>query len=354
MQELIGSVLAGEGFLSTLSPTLITVVFVAVAGLIFAAVAALNALVLVYVERKVSAHMQDRLGPMEVGPHGIFQTLADALKLVLKEDIVPEKADRWLHLLAPFLVFASAIAAFVALPYSSRFLIANFDIGVLFVLAITSFNVVGIIIAGWASNNKWSLLGGMRSAAQIVSYEVPTALSLLVIIMQTGSLNFQHIADAQAGWFWQWHVFKFFPFNLIAFLIFFTASLAEVNRTPFDLPEAESELVAGFMTEYSGFKWAAFMLSEYANMFVVSAVGAAVFLGAYQSPFGGTVSQYVNGGVWGVFWLLSKVYALILVQMWLRWTLPRLRVDQLMYTSWKVLTPFAFLCIFAVGLWMVL
>jgi NADH-quinone oxidoreductase subunit H len=350
MQELIASILSGDNFLSGLPPVLVTVIFVAVAGVIFASFAAINALVAVYLERKVSAHMQDRLGPMEVGPHGTLQTLADAVKLLLKEDIVPHNADRFLHILAPFLIFAAAIGAFVALPYSSEFLFANFDIGVLFIISITSLTVIAIIVAGWASNNKWSLLGGMRSAAQIVSYEIPTALALLVIIMQVGSLNFQQIANAQAGAFWHWHIFQFFPFNFIAFLIFFIAALAEVNRTPFDLPEAESELVAGFMTEYSGFKWAVFMLSEYANMIVVSGVGAAVFLGAHQSPFG----DFLNGGVLGVFWFIGKAYALILVQMWLRWTLPRLRVDQLMYTSWKVLTPFAFACIFAVGLWMLL
>lgn len=350
MQELIASLLAGNSFLSNLSPTLVTVVFVATAALIFTVLAAVNALVLVYLERKISAHMQDRLGPMEVGPHGIFQTLADAFKLLLKEDIVPQNADRALHFMAPFLVFAAAIGAFVALPYSSRFLVTNFDIGVLFIIAITSLTVIGIIIAGWASNNKWSLLGGMRSAAQIVSYEVPTALALLVIIMETGSLNFQKIAIAQAGGILHWYFLQFFPFNLIAFLIFFIASLAEVNRTPFDLPEAESELVAGFMTEYSGFKWAVFFLSEYANMFLVSAVGAAVFLGAYQSPFG----SFLSGGGWDVIWFVAKAFVLIFIQMWLRWTLPRLRVDQLMYTSWKVLTPFAFVCIFAVGLWMLL
>ncbi len=350
MQELIASLLSESGWFSSWSPTLVTTVFVALAALVFVSLAAVNALILVYLERKVSAHMQDRLGPMEVGPHGVLQTLADAVKLLLKEDIVPQNADRFLHLMAPFLVFASAIAAFVALPYSSDFLLTNFDIGVLFVIAITSLTVIGIIIAGWASNNKWSLLGGMRSAAQIVSYEIPTALALLVIIMETGSLNFQQIANAQAGGIHHWFLLQYFPFNLIAFLIFFIASLAEVNRTPFDLPEAESELVAGFMTEYSGFKWAVFFLSEYANMFVVSAVGAAVFLGAYQSPFG----SFLNGGLWGVFWFIAKAYGLVLVQIWLRWTLPRLRVDQLMYTSWKVLTPFAFACIFAVGLWMLL
>lgn len=350
MQELIATVLAENSFLSNLSPTFVTIVFIATTALIFAAVAAANALVLVYLERKVSAHMQDRLGPMEVGPHGILQTIADAFKLLLKEDIVPRQADRLLHLMAPFLVFAAALAAFVALPYSSRFLITNFDIGILFIIAITSLTVIGIIIAGWASNNKWSLLGGMRSAAQIVSYEVPTALALLVIVMQAGSLNFQKVAVAQAGGLPHWYVFQFFPFNFIAFLVFFIAALAEVNRTPFDLPEAESELVAGFMTEYSGFKWAVFFLSEYANMFLVSAVGAAVFLGAYHSPFGG----FLSGGLWDPMWFLAKAFAIVFLQMWLRWTLPRLRVDQLMYTSWKVLTPFAFLCIFAVGLWMLL
>jgi NADH-quinone oxidoreductase subunit H len=309
---------------------------------------ALNALVLIWLERKVSAWMQDRLGPMEVGPQGLLQTLADAVKLLLKEDIVPRAADKPLHLMAPLLVFAAPCAAFAAFTYTSSFAFANFNIGVFYVVSITSLSVIAMVLAGWASNNKWALLGGMRAAAQIVSYEIPASLAILVVIMQVGSLNFQDISMAQDGGLHRWLIWRYFPFNLIAFVILFVATLAECNRTPFDLPEAESELVAGFHTEYSGFKWSIFMLGEYGEMLVVSILASILFLGSWSSPIPG----FLNSGAWGIFWLGLKTLSLIFVQMWLRWTLPRLRVDQLMYLSWKVLTPFAFGCIFAVGLWM--
>ncbi len=347
MHELIAYLQARLGFQEILVAVLVMAVF----GLIICIYMALNALALVWLERKVSAWMQDRLGPMEVGPfQGVLQTLADAFKLLLKEDIVPKAADKRLHLLAPLIVFAAPCAAMAALSYTRDFHFADFNIGVFFVAAITSLSVIGLLLAGWSSNNKWSLLGGMRAAAQIVSYEIPAGLAILVVVMQVGSLSFREITLAQDGGFWNWMIFQYPPFNFVAFLIFFTATLAECNRTPFDLPEAESELVGGFHTEYSGFKWAVFMLSEYGEMLVVSLVVATLFLGGWSSPLG----DLLNGGAWGVFWLLGKTYALVFVQMWLRWTLPRLRVDQLMYTSWKVLTPFAFACIFAVGLWMAL
>jgi NADH-quinone oxidoreductase subunit H len=320
-------------------------------GLLISIILALNALILVYLERKVSAWMQDRLGPMEVGPRGLLQTLADAVKLLQKEDIVPRAADKLLHLTAPLLAFSAPCAAFAAFPYARHIVFADFNIGVFFVVAITSLTVIAILLAGWGSNNKWSLLGGMRAAAQIVSYEIPAALAILVVIMQVGSLSFQEISLAQAGGIHQWFIWRYFPFNLIAFGILFIATLAECNRTPFDLPEAESELVGGFHTEYSGFKWSIFMMTEYGEMLVVSLLVAALFLGSWSSPFGDLV-PFLNSGVWGLFWLSAKAFALVLVQMWLRWTLPRLRVDQLMFLSWKVLTPFAFACIFAVGLWM--
>ncbi|MGH7496500.1 MAG: NADH-quinone oxidoreductase subunit NuoH [bacterium] len=338
-------------FFSSFSTTLISILVMFAGGVLIATLLAINALVLVYLERKVSAWMQDRLGPMEVGPSGLLQTLADAIKLLQKEDIVPSAADKPLHLMAPLLAFAAPCAAFAAFPYARNIVFADFDIGVFFVVAITSLTVIAILLAGWASNNKWSLLGGMRAAAQIVSYEIPAALAILVVIMQVGSLSFQEISLAQAGGIHQWLIWRYFPFNLIAFGILFIATLAECNRTPFDLPEAESELVAGFHTEYSGFKWSIFMLTEYAEMVIVSILASALFLGSWSSPFGELI-PFLNGGVWGVFWLSAKALALVFLQMWLRWTLPRLRVDQLMYLSWKVLTPFAFACIFAVGLWM--
>ena len=271
------------------------------------------ALFAVWLERKVSAHMQDRLGPMRVGGwHGWAQTLADILKLIQKEDIVPAAADGKLHLLAPYLVFIGSYAAFAAIPFSSGFVGSNIDIGLFYVIAISALVEVGILMAGWSSNNKWSLFGAMRSAAQIVSYEIPTALALLAVVMIAGTLNLQEINIQQSGWFWNWFLFRKFPFVFIAFVIYFVASLAETNRTPFDIPEAESELVAGYHTEYSGMKFALFFLAEYANMFAVSAIGATLSLGRWNSPFGALLS----GPLWGAFWFLSKGMFFVFVQMW--------------------------------------
>ena len=309
------------------------------------------ALFAVWFERKVAAHMQDRLGPMRVGGwHGWAQSLADILKLIQKEDIVPTVADKKLHFLAPFVVFIGSYAAFAALPFSSAYIGSNINIGLFYIIAVSSLVVVGILMAGWSSNNKWSLFGAMRSAAQIISYEIPTALAILTIVMISGSLDLQEINHQQSGWFWNWYIFQKFPFVFIAFVIFFVASLAETNRTPFDIPEAESELVAGYHTEYSGMKFALFFLAEYANMFLVSSIASAAFLGGWNSPF----DQFMAGPVWGVFWFLSKGLFFVFIQMWLRWTLPRLRVDQLMHVSWKVLTPWSFACILGVGIWTML
>jgi NADH-quinone oxidoreductase subunit H len=309
------------------------------------------ALFAVWLERKVSAHMQDRLGPMRVGGwHGWAQTIADIVKLLQKEDIIPTAADKKLFTLAPFVVFMGSYAAFAAIPFSSAYIGSGVNIGLFYIIAVSSLVVIGLLMAGWASNNKWSLFGAMRSAAQIVSYEIPTALALLAVVMIAGSLDLQEINRQQSGWFWNWYIFHKFPFVFLAFLIYFVASLAEVNRTPFDIPEAESELVAGYHTEYSGMKFALFFLAEYANMFAVSAIASSLFLGGWNSPFG----DFLSGPLWGVFWFLSKGMFFIFVQMWLRWTLPRLRVDQLMYVSWKVLTPGAFVCVVAVGLWVLL
>ncbi len=322
---------------------------VLLSGLILISFLAVLVLFFVWLERKVSAHMQDRLGPMYVGGfHGWLQTLADAVKLLLKEDIVPAAADRKLHQLAPIVVFAASIAAFAVLPFTRNLVIANLDVGVFYVVAITSLVVVGILMAGWASNNKWSLLGGMRSAAQIVSYEIPATLALLVGVMTVGSMNLGTIVEAQVGGLHRWLIWRAFPFNFLAFWVYFVASLAEVNRTPFDIPEAESELVAGFHTEYSGMKFAMFFLAEYANMFLVGVIGATVFLGGWSSPFG----SFLNGPVWQGIWFVGKGVGIVFVHMWLRWTLPRLRVDQLMYTSWKVLTPAAFVALIGTGFYL--
>lgn len=318
----------------------------AVALLGFVAIFALFA---VYLERKISAHMQDRLGPMEVGGwHGWSQTIADALKLLGKEDIVPKNADKLLFKFAPILVFAATLGVFVAIPWDNRFVPADLNIGLLYILAVSSLIVIAIMMGGWASNNKWSLYGAMRSAAQMISYEIPIALSLIVVIMITGSLNMSEIVRQQQGTILDWMFLRYLPFGFIAFIIYFIASLAEVNRTPFDLPEAESELVGGFHTEYSGMRFAMFFLAEFANMFVVAAIATTVFLGGWLAPF-----QFL-GFIPGPLWFLGKALFLVFVQMWLRWTLPRLRVDQLMYTCWKVLTPFSFVVLMIVALWMVI
>jgi NADH-quinone oxidoreductase subunit H len=296
----------------------------------------------IWEERKVSGHIQSRVGPMRVGGwHGWAQTIADTIKLFLKEDIVPTVADKRLFLLAPFLAFFGVFAAFVVLPYGEKTLVTDLNVGVFYILAITSFSVIAIIVAGWASNNKWSLYGAMRSAAQMVSYEIPMTLAVLVPILYVGSMSMVSLSEVQSGGVWNWLIFKS-PFTFVAFIIYFIASLAEVNRTPFDLPEAESELVAGFHTEYSGIKFAMFFLAEYAALFLVSAVGTTLFLGGWNGilPW-----QIVPGPI--VF--CAKSLFLVFVIIWLRWTLPRLRVDQLMYMCWKVLLPISFICLLGVG-----
>lgn len=347
--------------------TWLMLVIVAVAlGLVVFLFMAINALVAVYMERKVSAFMQDRLGPMEVGFWGfrggkrfwggIAQTVADTIKLLLKEDIIPDKSDRKLFVIGPFILFGATFCAFIGIPIGYGMVVSDFNIGIFYVVAISSVGVIGIILSGWGSNNKWSLYGAIRSVAQIVSYEVPLGMSLLLVVMVVGSLQFRDIV------FWQeqhrWFLFHS-PFTVVAFVVFFLSGVAEANRTPFDIPEAESELVAGYMTEYSGFRWAIFFLSEYANMAVVSLMTAIVFLGGWLSPVGGLLRlfgvpegwYYLDGALWGVFWISIKAIFFIFVMMWFRWTWPRLRVDQLMYTAWKVFLPIALLNIFFVGIW---
>ena len=320
-------------------------------------------LVAVLAERKVSAHMQDRLGPMRVGYHGILQTIADLIKLLQKEDITASANDKKLFNLAPLLVFAGSYAAFAAIPFSGAFIGSQIELGLLYIVAVTGLVVAGILMAGWASNNKYSLLGAMRAAAQIISYEIPTLLIILTVIMITGTVNLYTLSEMQTGYFWNWMIFggpefglqKFLliPFMMMGFLVIFISMLAEVNRTPFDIPEAESELVSGFHTEYSGMKFAMFFLAEYANMFAVSAIIAIMFFGGFQSPFGYLGNSL--GWQWLVpfeqfFWFTAKGLFFIFVQMWLRWTLPRFRVDQLMAFCWKYMIPFAFVILILVGL----
>ena len=334
-----------EALFDLLQNELLVYVLMALVPLLFVIPFALFA---VWWERKISAHMQDRLGPMRTGGwHGWSQTIADILKLIQKEDIIPAAADRRLFIIAPYLVFAGSYAAYAAIPFSAAYIGSEINIGLFYVISISSLVVVGLLMAGWASNNKWSLYGALRSAAQIVSYEIPVALSLLTVVMVVGTFDLQAINQAQGGYFWNWFVFQKFPLLFLAGLIYFVASLAEVNRTPFDIPEAESELVGGYHTEYGGMRFAILFLSEYANMFAVSAIAATLFFGGWNSPFG----EFLSGPFWGAFWFVSKGMVFIFVQMWLRWTLPRLRVDQLMVVGWKVLIPFSFFLIFGVGIW---
>src|SRR5262245_27401165 len=308
---------------------------------------ALGPLLYVYVETKVAGFMQDRIGPKRVGPHGWLQTVADALKLMFKEAIFPAKADKLLFVLAPCLVVVGAFLSFVVLPFGSRLQTVDLDVGVFYVVAVSSLSTVGLIMAGWASNNKYALFGAMRSAAQIVSYEIPAVMSLVAIVMIAGSLSLQAIVGAQAGGLPNWFLFRYFPFNLVLFLVFFTAGLAECNRAPFDIPEAESELVAGFHTEYSGFFFAMFFMAEYTEMFVISAMASVLFLGGWTAPV--EALQTVGALGLGPVWLIAKAWFLVFVMMWLRWTLPRLRVDQLMHVAWKVLLPIALTLAVAVG-----
>jgi NADH-quinone oxidoreductase subunit H len=309
----------------------------------------------IYSELKVSSFIQDKTGPMGQGPGlhagkwGLLQPVADGLKLFFKEDIIPASADKPLFILAPFLIFIGAFISIIAVPFGEKIIVADMNIGIFYVLGIGSLAVIAVILAGWSSNNKWALYGGMRSAAQIISYEIPAGISLVVVIMLTSSLSMQEIISYQAGGLFNWVIFDN-PFMPIAFVIYFISALAETNRTPFDLPESESELVAGFVTEYSGARYALFFLSEYANMFVVSAVAATAFLGGWQSPF----SDFLNTPIWSMFWMISKTFFLIFVMIWIRWTVPRLRVDQLMHVCWKVFIPIGLFNIFGVAIWTVL
>ena len=334
-----------------------------IGGTVIFLIMAVNALIAVYFERKISAFMQDRLGPMEVGIlgfkggkkfwGGIGQTLADAIKLLVKEDILPNNADKFLMILAPFIIFTGAFLTFIGLPFAQNIVISDFNIGIFYIVAMSSIGVIGVILAGWSSNNKWSLYGSMRAAAQIISYEIPIGLSLLLVVLVAGSLHLGDIVQWQADH--RWFIFHS-PFTFLAFFIYYISTIAETNRTPFDIPEAESELVAGWMTEYSGFRWALFFLSEYANMLIVSIVASIVFLGGWLSPlqiFNIFPDSWLilDGPAIGLFWVLFKAVILIFIMMWFRWTFPRLRVDQLMYLCWKVFIPFALANLFFVSLW---
>ena len=297
----------------------------------------LSAMFLIWWERKVSARIQNRLGPMITGWQGTLQSVADTIKLLVKENIVPTGVDKLVWRLAPFFVVVPAVMAFVAIHFGRNLIVHDLNVGILFVTSITSVCVLGIFMAGWGSNNKYSLLGGMRSAAQIISYEVPLLLSVVLVVMETGTLSMQGIVRAQEhGWF----ILK--PNLAMAFLIYLISATAEVNRVPFDIPEAESELGAGYHTEYSGMKFAMFFVAEYTNLFIIAAVATTLFWGGWQGPV-----------LPSLVWFLLKAYGIIFLLMWVRWTLPRVRMDQMMSFAWKVLTPMALLNLLISGWFMV-
>jgi NADH-quinone oxidoreductase subunit H len=285
---------------------------------------AVNALFLIWMERKVSAHMQLRPGPMEVGWHGAIQTVADAVKLMGKELITPKDVDRWVYLAAPIVVFLPVLLTFLVIPFSKTLIIRDMNVGILLVLAFAALTVLAILMAGWASNNKYAVLGAIRSVAQNIAYEIPLLITLMSIILMVGSLSLVDIVAAQSK---VWFVLV----QPVAFILYITCATAETNRAPFDLPEAESELVAGFHTEYTGMRFALFFLAEYTNMFIVAAIATVFFLGGWHGPF-----------LPGIVWFFLKVYFVIFVLMWFRWTFPRVRFDQLITFAWKILIPLAF------------
>lgn len=363
----------------------------------------------VWAERKVSAFIQDRLGPNEVGPKGLLQVMIDGIKLLQKEDIIPAQADKWVFLAAPVVIFVSVMAAFATMPLAPDLIASKAKVGVFYLIAILSFDVLGFLLAGWASNNKFSVLGAMRAVAQIISYEIPLSLVILAVVMIGGTLDLQEISMQQGilysdseiahsldgvknidpetigsqvkenylfgikalgvevtniGGILSWNIVRF-PLLIIGMLLFFISSLAESNRAPFDVPEGESEIIAGYFTEYSGFRWSVFMLTEMATMFLVSFLGVVLFLGGWNTPLPNIGSLqlatwttgevgFLSGYLWGMFWLFSKVAVWIFVQMWVRWTYPRLRVDQLMYLCWKVLIPASLVLVFIAGVWRML
>lgn len=335
----------------------------AIVLLVFVPAIALFAMFAIWWERKVAGHMQSRLGPNRVGPFGILQSLADGIKLVLKEDLMPRDADRLLFKLAPYVAFAPVFAAFLALPFGPDMTFEpRLAVGLFWILAILSVEVMGVILAGWASNNKWSIYGAMREACQMVSYEIPLGISIIVGVMAAGTLNLVRLGHEQGGGLHTWLIFKN-PFAFLAFFTYFIASLASNKRAPFDLPESESELVAGFHTEYSGLRFAMFFFAEYAAMFVVGGIQAALFLGGWNDPFG-LIGYYYDAftrshnntglivvNLIGVAIFTAKAITIVFVQMWLRWTLPRPRIDQVLYACVKVLLPAACVLLLGAALW---
>jgi NADH-quinone oxidoreductase subunit H len=390
-----------QGLIEFLKPHALPLLY----GVVIVAVLPLLAGYVVLLERKVMADMQARLGPMRVGPHGLLQPIADALKLLLKEDVIPDQADKWIFWMAPLTSVTAGLLAFAALPFGPAFLIADMNVGILFIVAVSSMGIFGIVLGGWASNSHYSLLGALRSAAQLVSYEVAGGMALVGGILLAGTLSTKEMVEVQSGQ-GVWFVFL----SPMAFFIYLVASIAETNRAPFDMPEAESELVAGYMTEYSGFRWSLYFLAEYANMIVVAGIATTLFLGGWARPFASVqalnfldffpavffigVASYCffrapkqpvlvqkivmaafgglclllaaplglaatalpawKAAVHGGFWFVAKVMAYIYVFLWIRFTFPRYRFDQLMHLGWFFLIPLSIVNVMALGIGLVL
>ncbi len=339
-------------WIAALISVLLLLVFVAVSAIFF-----------IWLERKVAGRIQDRLGPTRVGgKFGWLQTIADGVKLLVKEDLIPGDADQMLFRLGPYIAFCGSFVAFLALPFADGWVAVPLSIGVFFMLAVMSTEVFGIILAGYGSGSKWALFGGMREAAQMVSYEVPMALCVLIPVIVAGSMNLVEITNRQTGFFWEWYVFRN-PFTFAAFWTYFCCATAQCKRAPFDLAEAESELVAGFHTEYSGLRWSFFFMAEYGAMFAVSGIAILLFLGGWNTGlapadlsvllgrFGNWAA--VLGNVINVVVFILKGWLLVFVMMWVRWTLPRLRIDQVMMTCMKYLVPISCFLLLGVALWQV-
>lgn len=298
-------------------------------------------------ERKVIGYIQVRIGPNRVGPRGLLQPIADAVKLLMKEVIVPSQSNRYLFMMAPVLAFAPAIAAWAVVPFDDGMVLADIDASLLYILAITSMGVYGVILAGWASNSKYAFLGAMRSAAQIVSYEIAMGFALVTVLMAAGSLNLTEIVNAQQGGFWMWFFIPLWPM----FLVYYISGLAETNRAPFDVAEGESEIVAGFHVEYSGMAFSIFFLAEYANMILIALLTALMFCGGWLSPFQGIPGlEAMFSWVPGILWLLLKTSFFLFLFLWFRATFPRYRYDQIMRLGWKVLIPVTIVWVLLLGL----
>ncbi len=320
-----------------------------------------SAAVFILLERKVAARIQDRLGPTRVGGRfGWLQPPADGIKLLCKEDLIPTAADEPLFRLAPYVSFCASFCAFLALPFANGWVALELNAGAFFILAVSGLEVFGVILGGYASGSKWSLYGAMREAAQVVSYEIPLGLCVVVPVLICGTMDLVQIGNAQAGWFWNWNVLHD-PFTFVTFWVYCTCALASTNRAPFDLPEAESELVAGFLTEYSGFRWVVFFMAEYPAMFVISGLGTVLFLGGWNGPIPicsaiglngdpNTVLGWI-GNVFGLCGFIAKTVLAVICMIWARWSLPRLRIDHVMTTCLKYCVPIVSAILAGAMLW---